>query len=813
VPVLVYLAAAVIYTWPLVLHPASHLAAPTGAGDPFLNLWILGWGMQTILGQPAALFTGRVFDANIFYPAHGTLTYSDHMLLQSALAAPVYAATDNLALAYNVIFFGSFVASGLAMHAFVRTVMGSTGGAYLAGLAWAFWSYRFAHLLHLQLQALYFLPLAFLFLHKVIAGRRTRDAVWLGVMAGLGALSSVYYAVIGALGLACGAIALTIGVGRWRSGLIARRLLLAAIVGAAIVAPIAWTYWQVQQEEGFGRNLFEASRGAASIASYVRVPPGNVVYGGTGLLAPAGPERELFPGLVIIGLALAGVVFGRRSDARPLVVSMLAVGALGFVLSLGPEGLRDLYAAFQRYVFGFAAIRAPARFAVLVMFALATLAALGWREVNARLKTRRHVPTSNAELPGRSLETGGLGVGRWRVSVVGPSRGSSDPLMIVLIGLAAIELLNVPIPLTAAPPRETAVGQWLRKEPGPGAVVHVPLALDIESTPAMVQSLEHRRPLVNGYSGQRPSFYSALVDTVKTFPSDASLLALHEFGVRFVVTASPVAAPSEDAPWPLLERARLADGVIYEFRWTPEIEERLARDVAVRPDPPGPIPFAAGETARYAVEWAGGAVDLSAGEITIAVQPPAFTFVVRAETAPWISRFFEARDVFTTRTDAELLPELHERDQREGARHVTRAYAYQHDEGVVRIGRTAEHAMSEEGVSLPLAPESRDAIAAVFYARTLPLEPGRRFMIPINEAGRQLVVELLVSRRERITVQDQPVDAIRLEPQMKRGAAARRTATATLWVSDDSRKVPVALDLEAGFGKVRLELVSYTGPS
>jgi hypothetical protein len=121
--------------------------------------------------------------------------------------------------------------------------------------------------------------------------------------------------------------------------------------------------------------------------------------------------------------------------------------------------------------------------------------------------------------------------------------------------------------------------------------------------------------------------------------------------------------------------------------------------------------------------------------------------------------------------------------------------------------------MSEEGVSLPLAPESRDAIAAVFYARTLPLEPGRRFMIPINEAGRQLVVELLVSRRERITVQDQPVDAIRLEPQMKRGAAARRTATATLWVSDDSRKVPVALDLEAGFGKVRLELVSYTGPS
>jgi hypothetical protein len=340
--------------------------------------------------------------------------------------------------------------------------------------------------------------------------------------------------------------------------------------------------------------------------------------------------------------------------------------------------------------------------------------------------------------------------------------------------------------------------------------VYLPLALDIESTPVMVQSLEHGRHLVNGYSGQRPNFYSALVDALKSFPSDPALVALNQIGVRFVVTPSPVAPARADAPWPLLERARFDDGVIYEFRWTPEIEARLSRELAVTPDPPGPIPFAAGETARYAVHWAGAAMNMSAGDITIAVQPPAYTFLVRAETAPWVSRFFEARDVFMTRTDDQLLPQLHERDQREGSRHVTRAYAYQHDEGIVRIGRTPEHAMSEEGVSLPLAPGSRDAIAAVFYARTLPLEPGRRFLIPVNEAGRQIVVELVVTSRERIVVNGRAVTALRLDPQMRRGAAPRRTATATLWVSDDARKVPVALELEAGFGHIRLELVSYT---
>ena len=774
IALLVYLAAAVVYTWPLVWHPGSHLAAPIGPGDPFLNLWILGFGIKKILREPTAVFTGEVFDANIFFPADGTLTYSDHMLLQSAVVAPVYAATQNLALSYNVLFFGSLVASGAAMHAFVRAVVGSTGGAYLAGLAWAFWSYRFAHLLHIQLQALYFLPLAFLFLHRVIAGRRKQDAIWLGVMAGLQAISSVYYAVIGAVGLVAGAVALTVAVGRWRSKVIAGRLLLAAFIGAAMIAPIAWIYWHVQQEEGFGRNLFEASRGAATLRSYTQVPPHNVLYGRSGLLPSAGPERELFPGLVVVTLAVIGTVRGRRSDARPLVAAMLTVGALGLVLSLGPDGWRDVYAAFQRFVFGFAAIRAPARFSVLVMFALATLAALGWRELNRR------------------------------------SRPSPHPLMLALIVLSGVEFLCVPLPLTAAPPQETAIGQWLRNEPKGGPVAYLPLTLDIENTPAMVQSLEHGRLLVNGYSGQRPNFYSALVDTLKSFPSDPSLVALHEIGVRFIVSPTPVKPDRADVPWPLVERARFTDGVIYEFRWTPEIDARLARELRVTPEPPGPVPFAAGEIARYAVHWAGAAVDLSAGEITIAVQPPPYTFLVRAETAPWVSRFFEARDVFMTRTDDQLLPQLHEREQHEGSRHVTRAYAYQHDEGVVRIGRTPEHAMSEEAVSLPLAPGSRDAIAAVFYARTLPLEPGRKFLIPINEAGRQLVVELLVAAREAITVSGKPVQALRLEPQMRQGAAPRRTGTATLWVSDDARKLPVALELEAGFGRIRLELVSFT---
>src|SRR5512146_1834156 len=97
-PLVAYVAAAAVTTWPLVIHPRSLLGATSGAGDPYLNLWVLGWGMQAVLSNPASLVTGSVFNANIFYPATGTLAYSDHLLLQSVVLAPLYAATHDAVL-------------------------------------------------------------------------------------------------------------------------------------------------------------------------------------------------------------------------------------------------------------------------------------------------------------------------------------------------------------------------------------------------------------------------------------------------------------------------------------------------------------------------------------------------------------------------------------------------------------------------------------------------------------------------------------------------------------------------------------------
>jgi hypothetical protein len=457
---------------------------------------------------------------------------------------------------------------------------------------------------------------------------------------------------------------------------------------------------------------------------------------------------------------------------------MGAVGAIGFVLSLGPDGVRPLYAAAHRFVFGFAVIRAPARFSVLVIFAFSALAAIAVRELRS----------PRLPLPG----------GR-------ESRGLDFPVVGVIIAAAVVELLHVPANLAAAPAQHTDLGEWLASASGPGAVAFLPLDRDVESTPAMVHSLEHRRPIVNGYSGQRPAFYGPFADEINTFPSADALATLHDSRVRFVVTAKPL----ERAEPPITERARFDDGTIYELQWTPDLEARLVTANAVEPPPAGPIPFRVGELARYEVHWDGAGVSLSAGDISIAVEPPTYRLVVTATTAPWVARFFEAQDVFRTRVDEDLLPRIHERDQHEGSRRVTRAFVFDGAARVVRTGRTLAEALDQEAVVLPMAPRARDAISALFYLRTLPLRNGDRITFPVNEAGRNLVAEVTVNGHDIITSLDKRVEAIRVTPVLQRRAADRQPLTAMIWLSNDERHLPLVLDLDAGFGHMRVDLVSY----
>ena len=203
----------------------------------------------------------------------------------------------------------------------------------------------------------------------------------------------------------------------------------------------------------------------------------------------------------------------------------------GLVLSLGPEGARAVYGALYNGLFGMAAIRASARFSVLTLGAIAVLAAMA--------------------VPALALR-----------------RGRVRPLAVAAMFVIAIEYSNGRIAFPAAPVLTSEAGLWLRDQPAPGAVIRVPMRVFDGNTPCMLQSLEHRRAVVNGYSGVRPLFFEALVDVMSRLPSPESLLAMHDLGVEFVVSDGPLSGGS-GLGGALVERARFADQDVYQVAVVP----------------------------------------------------------------------------------------------------------------------------------------------------------------------------------------------------------------------------------------------------
>ena len=114
------------------------------------------------------------WSANIFAPHPLALAYSEHFLPQGLQALPVYWATNNPILGYNLVFLSTFVLSGLGMFLLARELTGSRSAGFVAGLAYAFSPFRIASIPHLQVLSSAWMPFVLYGLRRHFATGRLR---------------------------------------------------------------------------------------------------------------------------------------------------------------------------------------------------------------------------------------------------------------------------------------------------------------------------------------------------------------------------------------------------------------------------------------------------------------------------------------------------------------------------------------------------------------------------------------------------------------------------------------------------------------
>jgi hypothetical protein len=193
--------------------------------------------------------------------------------------------------------------------------------------------------------------------------------------------------------------------------------------------------------------------------------------------------------------------------------------------------------------------------------------------------------------------------------------------------------------------------------------------------------------------------------------------------------------------------------------------------------------------------------------VTLEVEaPPAsgrHRFAVGARTAPWVARFFEADDRFTTTTDDAVRPLLHERRIREGRRALDQRVVF---DPAARSAQPQAADGQPSGPPLRVWPEARDAIAALFYVRTLALVPGQRVTVPIVEGGQLSTLVLEPGPIERIAAGGTTTEARRVEARLEQRVQRRRMPEITLWLEPGGSRRLIAADIRAVFGNLRVRL-------
>jgi hypothetical protein len=536
--VLAGIALALVMHWPLPLHLASDV--PKDLGDPLPQAWQIAWGGHALQHQPL-----DYWQANMYWPLDNTLAFSD-ALVGYAPFGLIGEGFEAALVRYNLLFLMAYALAFAGAYLLARELgLGRAAGA-VAGCAYAYAPWRLEQDGHMHVVSSGGIPLAlFLLVRGYRRGSaRTVLAGWLVAcwQLALGFTLGLMFAyLLAALGLLL--------LWHWRRrGLPARRVLLVSGAGAALFLSLAvllaLPYRAVKEEHP------ESERTAQTVAAFsggpemfLAAPEPNLVWGP--LTSDVReeldfiPEQTLFPGLLVVLLALLGLSPWSPFSKRMRVG--LGVGVVGLaVLSLGFQspagGIPYPYRLLYELAPGWDAVRTPGRLNTLTSLGLALLAAAGAHALAhmvSQNSLRTHV--SSQRVFGSWLAAG---------------------LPVLLPALVLLEGCGLPYPhpTVAKPPPGLAEATPPR--------LHLPM-YEYESRRFLLWSTNGFPEIVNGRGSFKPESFDELERLMASFPDARMLALLRRMGVKTVVLHPDIVAgtPWEGwREWPL--KGRETGGVV-----------------------------------------------------------------------------------------------------------------------------------------------------------------------------------------------------------------------------------------------------------
>lgn len=218
---------------------------------------------------------------------------------------------------------------------------------------------------------------------------------------------------------------------------------------------------------------------------------------------------------------------------------------------------------------------------------------------------------------------------------------------------------------------------------------------------------------------------------------------------------------------------------------------------------PRVIPFGEGENLIFQIRYGlitAGRATMEIRNIALIDSVRAYHIVSVARTNSVFDKIFKVRDRHESFIDYDYLYSLRfEKHLREGK--------YRHDREIVFDQK--RHVAINKDEEKPIAPNTRDVLAALYYVRTLDFEPGQAVAMANHTSGKNYPIYIKMIGRERVSVPAGEFDCVVIEPVLETSAIFENKGKLTIWLTDDTVRMPVMMRSKVIVGAFEAVLEEY----
>jgi len=210
-----------------------------------------------------------------------------------------------------------------------------------------------------------------------------------------------------------------------------------------------------------------------------------------------------------------------------------------------------------------------------------------------------------------------------------------------------------------------------------------------------------------------------------------------------------------------------------------------------------------GETLTYDVSWSdivsAGIAVMEIREGTLPDGDKVLKFIVTTRTVGIVKKFYKVNDRLESVFDPEIMQSLtFSLDQSHGKRKKKRELVFDHEKNTV-----VSRLYNDPPETFTIPDETQDALSSLYYLRTRSdFIVGKPIIVQVHDSGKTWAVEIHTLGKEKVTTPAGKFDTIKVRTFPKYEGVFMSKGEIFIWLTDDSRKLPVLMKSTLSIGAI-----------